>query len=43
LLWNTAQVKAILLRLGKNPLPSSSFPMLQPFAGTHQSVSLLGN
>ena len=39
LLWNTAQVKAVLLRLGKNPPLSSTSPMLPPFAGICRLVS----
>ena len=34
LLWNTARVKAVLLRLGKNPLLWLSSPMLPPSADT---------
>ena len=40
LLWNTARVKAVLLRLGKNPHPSSTSPMLLPFVGTRRLVGL---
>ena len=40
LLWNTAQVKAVLLRLGKNPPQSSFSPMLRPSADTHRLVGL---
>ena len=40
LLWNTARVKAVLLRLGKNPRLLSTSPRLPPSAGTRRSVDL---